>query len=112
MQLTTFETELLTLVLGNEWPQILGHVELLEVTSRENTGSGAYIHFGYRAEVLRRPNLPNNVGSSVALKIDGLKGGAGCVLFFKDGKIDLLELFSYGDSWPNEIKGYKITTIR
>jgi hypothetical protein len=40
--------------------------------------------------------------------MDGVRDGVGLVLFVEDGRLDLLEGFTYNDPWPSEIVNYTI----
>jgi hypothetical protein len=42
-------------------------------------------------------------------KLDGLEHGAGFVLFVRDGRLDMLEGFSYDEPWPNEIRSFSLS---
>ncbi len=112
MELTAFENDVIAVLLANECPQAVNEVALLNVRSREHTGVGAYVHFDYLAEVITQSPRPSHIGSSIAIKIEGMKGSAGCVLFFEKGKIELLEFFTYGAAWPQEVTEYSFRTIR
>ena len=49
----------------------------------------------------RAPEVPYPYIESPDLEI-----GAGCVLFLVDGRLDTLEIFAYGNSFPEDIDEY------
>jgi hypothetical protein len=79
--------------------------EHLRVTSREYSGVGVFVHFVCAHEVksLQRPRVAR-FGDVIA-DIPGLTHGAGFVLFVDEGRISMLEGYTYGEPWPTELKG-------
>jgi hypothetical protein len=41
--------------------------------------------------------------------VNGLAHGAGFVLFIRDGKLDILEGFTYDEPWPKDIGHFRLT---
>ena len=75
----------------------------------EMTGTGFFTYFKISPEALR---LPNNVRlrfGDVSAEIEGIKHGAGFVLFVDDGILTTLEGFTYDEQWPEVIESYKLT---
>ena len=46
--------------------------------------------------------------SGVAAAIDGLRMGAGFVLFVQDGMLDMLEGFTYDGAWPDRVEAFDV----
>lgn len=47
---------------------------------------------------------PKNIsGGNVEIELENLPNGAGCVLFIRDGKLSMLEIYSNTDPWPDRI---------
>jgi hypothetical protein len=44
----------------------------------------------------------------VVAEIEGLKHGAGFLLFITDGALDELEGYCYDEAWPKEVIGFKL----
>lgn len=76
---------------------------------REFTEVGFFLNF--KVQDLNIIRLPNNISTTLGninASIEGLEYGAGFVLFLKEGVIDTLEGFSYGEKWPVKVENYKI----
>lgn len=79
---------------------------------REFSGTGFFTSFEVPKDVkkLKTPKLVQ-LGDVVA-QIMGVKDGVGFVLFIKNGTIDFLEGYVYGDEkWPNEVKEYEVSYL-
>ena len=79
------------------------------VTKRELTGAGFFLYFQVPENIERVPNSPSMKFGDVTAAIDGLKFGAGFVLYVKDGRLDMLEGYSYEEPWPVEILHYTLS---
>jgi hypothetical protein len=77
-------------------------IETLVCTRRENTGVGCYSHFSVPATV---PRLASSSAILTGLngEASGIEHGVGFILFIKDGRIDCLEGFTYGETWPDDM---------
>jgi hypothetical protein len=67
------------------------------VQERRLTGAGFFTTFEV-PDSTPRSSLKSPVGN-VSASIEGLKHGAGFVLWLKDGRMETLEGFSYEESW-------------
>ena len=82
---------------------------LAELRTRKFTGVGFYTYFSLPADVLRlKDRISGPLHGGPNAEIEGLKYGAGFVLFLKDGVIDNLEGFTYDEKWPTEVKSFRI----
>lgn len=75
------------------------HLPFLSVGSRELTGVGMYVNFddSSPSEILSEQlNEAEVFSSNHIVEIDTLKNGLGFALYAKDGKVDFIELFTYG----------------
>lgn len=74
------------------------------IEERKQTGAGFSIKFKLPKDAVRAPMQDGrfHIGD-VEATISGLKNGAGFVLFISDGKIDMLEGYSYEENWPETI---------
>lgn len=77
------------------------------IKSREFTGHGFYTDYIVDDSLAIKNNLNFELGNTKA-EINGLKFGAGFILFIRNGLITTLEGYSYGEPWPSEIKEYKL----
>jgi hypothetical protein len=78
------------------------------VEKRELTGVGFYTRFSVLDSIPRiEGNRTFNFGDVIA-EINGLQYGAGFVLFVKDGVINMLEGYTYDESWPPIISAFRL----
>jgi hypothetical protein len=108
--LTDFEKALLQKLLAGDHPALVNlraQANTARLVSRENTGVGFSCDF----EVPRDAPLvtPANFElNDVDAAIEGLEHGAGFLLFVRDGRITMLEGYSYDEPWPNVIRNAKL----
>lgn len=75
---------------------------------RERTGVGFYCSFEVPPEVSAVEPFDFEI-DDVNGEVQGLAHGAGFVLFVRDGRLDMLEGFSYDEPWPQEVSHFKLT---
>jgi hypothetical protein len=78
------------------------------VVDRDETGVGVFVTFSVPDNVARLPNNRSFELSDVNGEVEGLDP-VGFILFVRDGAIDYLEGFSYGDRWPERNGRYTYT---
>ena len=72
------------------------------VTRLEWTGAGFFADF-LIPETLPLSEPGDLTGGSAFLTVEGLPHGAGCVLFVRNGVLDMLEGYTYGDGeWAED----------
>ena len=71
------------------------------LASREYTGAGFHCSFEVPAEVPR-------VSAPSGFEL-GLEHGAGFLLFVRDGRMTMLEGYSYEEPWPADVRDFKLT---
>jgi hypothetical protein len=106
--LSDFERAVLDKLLDGDLPElsVLRHqLSQCVVKSREQTGVGFY------TELMIPEDAPSLNGVSavfgdVAADIVGLQNGAGFLLYLKDGRIKMLEGYSYDEPWPLLIQSF------
>ena len=77
----------------------LASARLLRVTL---TGAGLYAYFEHPVHVVRVVP-PEMIGGEVPMEVRGLDAPAGSLLKVSEGKIDFVEIYTYGDvGWPDE----------
>ena len=82
------------------------------VKSRQFTGSGFYTTFKLDKSVPKIEFKNTFQIGDVIGEIKGINNGIGFVLFIKDGLIDFLEGYSYGDEkWLEFIEDYRLLYI-
>lgn len=83
--------------------------EVAIIKSKEYSGAGFYIHFEIPEEA---PKLKSDYSfeiDDVAAHIAGLQNGAGFTLFIKNGVINMLEGYTFGEElWPKSVEDYEL----
>lgn len=95
----------------NEDPAEVSHLRVARLKSRDHTGVGLFVHLDYPNQVhpvvkavFDSYPLPGPEISGSALPND-----AGSVLFVTDGIPDVLEIFTYGDPFPEELVDFELS---
>ena len=103
MTLTPFERIILDALVAGDTAELVvlrEQVAAASATARELTGVG---FFATLAIPPGSPRLAPAIGGSlsdVGATLIGVEHGVGFVLFLKDGALDVLEGFTYGEAWP------------
>jgi len=88
-------------------PEMAHQIEMLEVDSRENSGAGLYVHF--KPLPLSVPALGiKSPCSGPQIESSQLEHGAGSLIWLKDGRISFIEIFAYGNQFPEELDEFEI----
>lgn len=94
-----------------EDPAVVDHLRAARLKSRDHTGVGLFVHLDCLGEI-----PPAAEGASDSYPLPGpdiscakLPHGAGSVLFVTEGIPDVLEIFSYGDSFSDELGDFKLS---
>ena len=82
------------------------------VKKREFSGMGFFTLFEIPEDApLSEPAMSIQLGDVVG-QLDGVKNGIGFVLFLKNGFIQMLEGYTYGDEkWPKNFTEFKVSYI-
>ena len=92
-----------------EWYRILQkQISALRVTERKMTGVGFFTRCSIPDDVSKLPDRARFQIGDVSADINGLKHGAGFVLFIEDGQIDTLEGYTYDEPWPQEVRSFHL----
>jgi hypothetical protein len=109
--LTPLETAVLEKLVSGEkdsYRTLQKQICALRVTNRKMTGVGFFTRFSLPTEApILRDEASFHI-SDVAAEIKGLENGAGFVLFIKNGKISMLEGFTYDEPWPSQITSFRL----
>jgi hypothetical protein len=83
----------------------------LRVTKAELTGHGFFVDFEFAGEApLAEP--PNFAGGNAVIQLAGPAVHAGCVLFVRNGRITMLEGYTYGDdAWTEETEVVSVDDV-
>ena len=110
-QLTPFEQEAIATILRGDHPVFAALRKQLarcEVSEREFTGVGFFTTLAIPADVPSVPLDRRLALGDVHATMNGVEHGVGLVLFVEDGRLALLEGFTYDGAWPDEIQNYRI----
>ncbi len=76
------------------------------LTKRENTGAGFYCDIEVDGDA---PTVRGDFHlGDVQAEIRGLDHGAGFVLFVRDGRINMLEGYTYDEPWPDRVTDFSL----
>jgi hypothetical protein len=117
--LTPLESEALKQLLAGEDPVLAGlrkQLAVADIRSREFTGVGFYVNFDLPKHVPRLHEVlrvkPEFWLTGVKATVDSLEHGVGFLLHVKDGLLDFLEGYTYGESWPQNIRSFEVQYIK
>jgi hypothetical protein len=112
-ELTPFEHEAIATIVRGNHPVFAGlrtQLARCQVSKREFTGVGFFTTLAVPSDVPSVPLRRRLDLGDVHVTMDGVEHGVGLVLFVEDGRLALLEAFTYDDPWPHEIANYTINT--
>lgn len=105
MQFDNFENTVMETILQEKTERnksLLEQYRISKVISREFTGYGFYTDFEVSNFDLALPNK-ENLELGCLGNLEGIKNGAGFILFVRNGFIEMLEGYTYDEQWPNEV---------
>lgn len=92
--------------LATKYPDIKLHIPFLKVRSREITGVGMYINFFYCKSIEKTFDFEidnASISTNETIEIEGLKYGLGYEVDITNGRINFIELVTYGEEWNGDI---------
>lgn len=110
--LTPFERDVIATILRGDRPvlsDLRAQLAMCWVSKREFTGVGFFTSLAIPSEVPSAELSQRLALGDVHVSMDGVAHGVGIVLFVEDGRLAVLEAFTYDDPWPDEIVNYAIT---
>jgi hypothetical protein len=98
---------------SEEYPILKKHIPFLRVRSRELTGVGMYINFGYSNDFdIHGYEIQQDiVSANEYMKMEGLVNGLNFEINASNGKLDFIELVTNGEDWDGGIREYKFVPI-
>lgn len=105
LPLSPLERTLVELVAAEHWPGF--HVGRLQVTRREDTGVGRYVHF----EDLAAQPLTDGTYAAEGRRVEmqGIRSGLFFVIDVSSSRINYLELVTCGsDTWDGVERNWKV----
>nr|WP_315202939.1 hypothetical protein [uncultured Flavobacterium sp.] len=108
-KLNEFELAVLNSI-AKEYPFLEEHIPYLRVKNREITGIGMYVNFVYSQDVrIKNPDFNNaSLSTNENIEMENLEYGLGFEVDIIDGKVNFIELITYGENWDGTIKEFKI----
>ncbi|MDP1626565.1 hypothetical protein [Parvibaculum sp.] len=110
--LNNFENAVLTKLLAGDHPLLIAlrsQAERAQLSSRDYTGAGFFCVFTVPSDVTPLARHLDFEFGDVNAQIAGLKHGAGFVVFVRDGRLDMLEGYSYDEPWPEVIGDFELS---
>lgn len=110
-ELNEFERAVLNALLsgdGSTLKVLREQARVARLVSRESTGVGIFLNFEVPTSA---PSLSERdfAFGDVFAEIEGLRHGAGFVLFVTDGRLSMLEGYSYAEPWPASVTNFKLS---
>ena len=112
MELNELEWSVLKKLLDGDHPalkSLRAQLPHLTVMKREYTGAGFYSGFAVSDATLRAPLRPGRlIFGDVEGSTPKLIHGAGFLLYIDDGRLHMLEAYSYEEAWPTETSEFSL----
>ncbi|HOA53256.1 MAG TPA: hypothetical protein PKI05_13460 [Thermogutta sp.] len=110
--LTALERAVMEMLLAGDHPVLAvlrAQFDRAKVAQSEFSGVGFFTHFEVPPDVPRLRGRKSFELGDVHADIPGLSVGVGFILFIREGAIDFLEGFTYGDDrWHDKIEQYTL----
>ncbi len=109
--LNELEQAVLRKLLSGDHPVLAAlrvQAEKARLRDREFSGVGFFCMFELPVEAPILDDRARFEISDVDGHVEGLEHGAGFVLFIRDGRIDMLEGFTYDEPWPRTIGKFEL----
>jgi hypothetical protein len=106
MDFTPLENTVISWLLAGDDPvleKLRSQFAFAHVQEREYTGVGVFVTLSIPASA-PKVDPPRLTIGDIALEVEGVQNGAGVVLFVNDGLLDLVEIYTYNDRWPEDAK--------
>ena len=103
-RLSKLESAVLDALLAGDDPTLVvlrRQAAAAKLSAREETGVGFILTFDVPASEQPLATADFHFGD-VSATVEGLKNGAGFVLFIRNGRLVALEGYSYDEAWPEE----------
>jgi len=114
MELSEFEKKVLTALIDEDLEKEIIQAQLsgAEVIDRDYTGVGLYtkIKVTEGSPILSKNNRYIEETPKTNLEHPELKDGAGALLWFDEGKVSILECYTYDGEWPKNEDLFSIST--
>jgi len=109
--LTYFEQQVMEKILAGHNPALIilrEQLKLCKSAVREFTGVGFYVEFTLPQNIPGVRDCPSFEISDVIGDIAGVNNGVGFVLYVENGRLNVLEGFTYDEIWPEQISSFQL----
>jgi hypothetical protein len=113
--LNAFEQAVLDRLLAGDHPVLVAlrtQAGRAQVTRREHTERGFSCEFETPADLPPAETRSDFRIGDVNASLDGLEHGAGFLLFIRNGRLAMLEGYTYEEPWPQEVRNLKLSYQR
>ena len=113
-ELTDLERAVLVKLLEGDHPvlsSLRSQLKASRVIGREFTGVGFFTNLALGENGSERIAGDLKFGDVIA-DIDGLRHGAGFLLYVENGALKMLEGYSYDEPWPQKISAFKLSFMQ
>lgn len=87
-------------------------IDFITESDYEYTGAGVFVSFEHLKGIENFRYEEDVYLNGVEIHSNEIEQGAECILFFKNGLIDFLEIWSYSGEYPNvELKTYELKQV-
>ena len=99
--------------LTEKYPALKSHIPYLKVTERKMTSTGLSVNFEYTntdGQITIEEDINALFSNGENIQIKNLKKGLAYVIDITGGKIEYIELTTYGESWDGKYDEFKIVS--
>jgi hypothetical protein len=110
--LLPLEEAVIDMLLAGEHPslgKLRAQLPLARIRSRQSNGEGFFVEIELPAEV-ERPSIKQkslHIGD-VKATLPELTRGAGFILFVREGRLAMLEAYSFDEPWPDRVTTFQL----
>lgn len=109
MELSALERDVLGWIAArSNDPALKSQLQAVNVVSREFTGCGSFTDLRPADASLRTSYREVSGTQCPQIESPDLEYGGGAVVFFEDGIAAKLELYSYGDTFPPDLREWRL----
>lgn len=80
--------------------------EEVDVLVRENSGAGRFVDL--KAPMTSITEHACVLPHEVVIEMDGVENGLGFMMFVQEGRLDMLELYTFDGSWDGEERPWRL----
>ena len=108
------EKKAIELLLAGNDPMLIelrNQYNTASIKNIEMTGVGVYINYSIHAKSIKLQEDCHFCFGDIEGKLDSLNNGIGFLLCIDKGVLSFLEIYTYDEPWPDQIKEFEINYI-